>query len=307
MTRTARLRPSKGDYPYDEGRHLTLVLELQAWADESGDIYDSHCTFAGFIASPRQWKLFRAKWREVLDRWRVPAFHAMYFFPRVAWQSSKSPYRGWTEDEALAFQRELTDVYVSQYRNIHRASGSVDINDYKQINEDWQRIFTGAMIKWNVRDGAFTSKLSGTGKPVAPWFLCFIDFVQHILTFAPEGSVVHLTCDTQADCAPLALITWNNMKKRKAQGWQKMGGLSFESDDCFEPLQLADMYANLLNHSIPQYGQGTLRPDRAEALAALMKDGKGVYMHNLETLERRARDISDSILQEIAVHYDKNA
>ena len=295
-------RPSKSECPHNEGKHLTMVLELQAWADESGGIDHPSCTFAGFIASPRQWKIFRAAWREVLERANVPAFHSTYFFSRESWQSSESPYHNWTEKKALKFQRELTDVFVRQYRKINRANGSVDVGDYKQMSESWQRIFTGAMIKWNVKDGQFTSKLSGTGRPAAPWFLCFIDFVQNILIHAPDGSIVHLTCDEQAAYAPLAQITWKNMKKHKALGWQKMGALTFESDEAYEPLQLADMYANLINHAVPRYGQGISR-DRSEALKALTKNGHSVYMHNAQTLEKRVKEITEAILKEIELRY----
>jgi len=281
-----------------------MVLEFHAYADESGGIDHPCCTVAGFIASPRQWKLFKAGWTDVLKRAHVCAFHATDFFSRASWQSSESPYHGWSEEKASRFQRELIDVFLRQHKNLHRANGAVDVNDYKQMSQDWKAIFTGAMLKWNVRSGQFSTKLSGTGKPSAPWFLCFIDFVQHMLVQARDGVVVHLTCDEKRDYAPLAQITWKNMKKHKAFGWQKMGDLTFADDETKPGLQLADAYANLLNHAIPRYGQGPATADRAAFLAALLKNGEPVYMHNAQTLEKRSQEITDAILKEIELHYE---
>ena len=294
---------SRGRFPYDEGKHLTMVLELHAYSDESGGIDEPCCTVAGFIASPRQWKLFSANWTAVLERADVPVFHATDFFSRAGWQSSASPYHDWSDEKALRFQRELTDVFLRQHKRLHRANGAVDVNDYKELSEDWKRVFTGAMIKWNVRAGQFTSRLLGTGKPSAPWFLCFIDFVQHILTHAPDGSFVHLTCDETKEYAPLAQITWNNMKKHKAFGWRKMGDLTFAGDEWKPALQLADSYAHLLNHAIPRYGKGLDNPARAEMLNALLKDGEPVFMHTEQTLEKRAVEITEAIMNEIELHY----
>lgn len=280
-----------------------MVLELHAYSDESGGIDHPCCTVAGFIASPRQWKLLNGRWAEVLHRAHVPAFHATDFFSRAGWQSSKSPYHGWSPQKALTFQRALTDVFLRQHKHIHRANGAVDVHDYKGMSEDWRKIFTGAMIKWNVHAGQFTSKMLGTGKPSAPWFLCFIDFVQHLLTHAPDGAVVHLTCDENADYASLAQTTWSNMKKHKAFGWQKMGDLTFASDETKPALQLADAYAHLLNHAIPRYGKGLHSPERAEMLNVLLKNGEPVYMHTAQTLEKRAVEITNAILKEIELHY----
>lgn len=297
--RTRLYRPSKGDYPYHEGKHLIVLTEWFAYSDESGGLDHPLCTVAGFIASPRQWKLFNAEWQRVLDVAHVQSFHATDFFSRAGWQSSASPYRGWSEGKAAKFQQDLTDVFVRQHKNIHRGNGAVDVNDYKQLSKDWQRIFTGAMVKWNVRKGAFTSKMLGTGKPSAPWFLCFMDFVQHILAHAPDNVIVHLTCDEKDDYAPLAQITWNNMKTQKMFGWRKMGDLTFASDGSKPGLQLADAYANLLNYAIPRYDKGLASPERAAFLKALLKDGDPVYMHTAQTLEKRAQDITDDILKEI--------
>lgn len=289
---------SRGRYPYDEGKYLALVLEFYAYGDESGSISDPYCTVAGFVASPRQWKLFSAAWRDVLDEAGVPAFHAVDFFHREEWRSSGSPYHGWTEADGLVFQRRLLAVFLRQYQRINAANGAVNVEDFKLMSEEWQRIFTGALLKWDVRAGEFSAKILGTGKPSAPWFTSFIDFIQASLVHVSDGATLHLVFDQQNEYAPLAHITWANMKKYKMMNWRKMGDLIFREDEKDEPLQLADMYAHLINHWVPRLDEG-ISPDRVEALAVLMKKTGKIYIHTGETLEQRVMDITKAVMNEI--------
>ena len=75
------LAGSRGPYPYHEGKHLIVAIDLYAYADESG-IQGSapYCLMAGYIASPRRWKPFNAAWKATLEEYGVPEFHAKDFF-----------------------------------------------------------------------------------------------------------------------------------------------------------------------------------------------------------------------------------
>jgi hypothetical protein len=282
-----------------------MVLELFAYGDESGSIADPFCTVAGFVASERQWKVFCSRWRDALDRAGIRSFHAVEFFQRVSWRSSRSPYHGWSEAAGMAFQRELLKVFFLQYQRLNAANGAVNVDDFKSMSKDWQRIFTGAAVKWNVRAGKFSAKISGTGKPSAPWFTSFIDFVQHALTHVPDGAVMHLVFDQQTQYAPYAHITWGNMKKLKMMSWRKMGDLTFREDERCEPLQLADMYAYLINHWASRVDAG-ISPDRAEALAVLTRKAGKVYIHTGASLEQRAVEITEAVLKQIESYYGRS-
>ncbi|MDO8614252.1 MAG: DUF3800 domain-containing protein [Dehalococcoidia bacterium] len=278
-----------------------MVVELHAYADESGGTGDDpYCAIAGFIASERQWKIFRPRWREALGS--VPAFHATDFWSRAGWKSKDSPYHGWTSDKALRFQRGLISVFYQQDKRLNPTNAVTNIPDFSELSEDWQRISTGALIKWSMRDGKFSARLSGTGKPSAPWFVSFIDLVQRIVEHVPDGAVLHLWFDEQNEYAPLAQITWKNMKRHKAKGWRKMGDLTFACDEEYEPLQLADMYTYLVHHYV-LYGDDGLGADRAEALAAFARVNRYISVDDRQAHESRVQRISEEILGKIAVHY----
>jgi hypothetical protein len=77
------LRGSKGTYAYHEGRHVIVAAEFFTYADESGWHQGAkYCLVAGFIGSPRQWKIFEKEWVSILHRFEVSDFHSKEFFWR---------------------------------------------------------------------------------------------------------------------------------------------------------------------------------------------------------------------------------
>ena len=60
-----------------------MAVELFAYGDESGlHKNPRYCLMCGFIASPRQWKIFNKSWKNVLDQFGISDFHSTEFFPR---------------------------------------------------------------------------------------------------------------------------------------------------------------------------------------------------------------------------------
>lgn len=77
------LKGSKGRFPYNEGKHLILVVRSFVRTDESGIHSGSKvCVVAGYMASPSKWKKFDVAWRAVLTEYRVPFFHGKVFYAR---------------------------------------------------------------------------------------------------------------------------------------------------------------------------------------------------------------------------------
>jgi hypothetical protein len=78
---TIRGRHSK--YPYNQGKHLMAIVNLFAYADESGiDGKPSYCVVSGYIAPQRVWESFGAEWKNILSEYQVSEFHAKEFFKR---------------------------------------------------------------------------------------------------------------------------------------------------------------------------------------------------------------------------------
>ena len=107
-----RLAGSRGEFPYDEGKHLIVIVEEFFYGDDAGTHSTAaYCLVGGYRASPRQWKKFRKEWQEALDDAGVAEFHANVFFNRTVNKNpQENPYLKWSEAKATAFRRCLLDI-----------------------------------------------------------------------------------------------------------------------------------------------------------------------------------------------------
>ncbi len=100
-----------------------MAVELLVYADESGIHSDApYCVVSGWIASPRQWKLFEESWTRTLQAYSVSEFHAHDFFGRRAKPSGH--YCDWSGDKAKVFIDELMSA-INQHR-LYPIGGAVD-------------------------------------------------------------------------------------------------------------------------------------------------------------------------------------
>lgn len=257
MTCSNRLSASRGDFPFDEGKHLTMVLKMWAFGDESGGMDTRYCLVGGFVASERQWKLFRKAWRAALGREKVSAFHAVEFFQPESWESSISPYNGWDFSRAEAFLDSLLDV-IKRHPQIYPIGAIVDVADFFAMHPDARRIETGEqrLWRWDLDPGAPEDSMvtvsqrryRTTGTETRPYPASFFSFVKEALEHTREGTELHIMLDLNSVEEGLARVNYAEIRRQQTlKGWEKLGGiLYYESAGAHPPIQLADLYAYVL-------------------------------------------------------------
>jgi hypothetical protein len=230
------IRGSRGKYPYHEGKHLVAVLDLYAYADDSGLHGNaSYCLLAGYIASPRQWSLFSHEWQAILKDFGVSDFHAKGFFSPVA-RRAHDVYRTWDNDKAEQFISRLTKV-INEHR-LYPLGCAVNVPDFFTFTIGERRFLTGGI--WNAKKGVFKT----TGKPSAPYFAAFTYFVRVALDQTPEGARLHLVFDRQNVMESRACNTLEEMiaMPNLLPGSEKLGSISYYISPQEPALQAADLY-----------------------------------------------------------------
>ncbi len=299
------VRPSKGRYPDDRGRHLIVVLERWAFGDESGDQNTPYCAVTGFVASPRQWHLLKGKWHKTLVRYHVPVFHAEEFFQRSNWESASSPYGGWTPEHADAFIDDL--LYVVRERVITPVGGLVNVADFNDMHSDMRRVITGGSVVWNWSftpgsndDPLVTARFRTTGAPRYPYFAALGLFIDEALSKTPQGTKVHFVLDQQDVYEGYARVAYAERKKRRSPNWEKMGGLRYEDKTDFEELQVADLYAYVMNGWVTRSGE--VSPDRFRAAQTFFKKRTGIRIQTTASFEAMLQQIDTEVMDAITAH-----
>ena len=244
-------------YPFDKGKHLIVVSELLAYADESGtQEKPRYCSIAGWIGSPRQWRKFDEEWNRVLNKYDVPGFHATDFFSR------SNPYRRWKIPEMHGFIREL--VNALSRRRLYPIGGAVDVDAFMSYSKGERRYLTSANIKQS-------GKWVTTGAPSKPYHLAFPIFLLEATQAATDDTVVHFIFDRNHIEAPYALQVFREMKDRKShKSWEKLGRITY-SGSMEEPgLQAADLYVHLWCRFLER-GAESMGPERYWAWQRLKK------------------------------------
>lgn len=297
-----RIAASRGRYPYHEGKHLIVVLERFAYGDESGTETNAFCTVAGFIASPRQWQLLKKAWRAVLDGEAVTTFHAEKFFQRANWRSSKSPYHGWTPDRADNFIAELLNVVLD--RSIKPIGGPVNVADFEAMHPDMRKVITGATLKWrwssvpgSRADPSVRADFRTSGAPQYPYFAAFNLFIDEALTRTPQGAKVHFVLDRHGVYEGYARVVYAERLKLRAPGWEKMGHLRYAASSDHEALQVADLYAYILNGWITRNGK--VSRDRFEAAQAFFRKRNRIRVQNTASFEKMLAEIDAEVMNAI--------
>lgn len=236
----------------DEGKDLIVGIELLAFADESGTQENPrYCLVAGWIGSPRQWRLFDRTWSQVLSEYAVPDFHSSDFFARKSNPSNSNPYRGWDDGRALSFLTALTSA-ISE-RRLHPIGGAVDVRVFMAYSEGERRYLTSAAVRPS-------GKFSGiTGAPSRPYQLAFPIFLTEATQAAKEDASIHFVFDQNHNEVAYALQVFQRMKEeQRHELWKRLGKLTFTSRTQELGLQAADLYTHLwyafLENGVPRMG-----------------------------------------------------
>jgi hypothetical protein len=228
------------------------VVEWIAYADETGTHEGSEfCAVLGYVASPRQWKLFKRDWRRALGS--IPEFHAVDFFQRASWQSEDSPYNDWSDKKARRFLNRLLGTI--DRHDVRPIGFGYNVADFMALTLDERRRLTGATRKTRTRvakgKSVVTDRLISSGAPTEPYFLGFHYVITEALKAAPRGATINYVFDRRKTREALAFQTFGEIKEyAKNPALDRVGLLSFGDSDKHEPLQAADLYAYAINRRL---------------------------------------------------------
>lgn len=230
------------------------MSEWWAYGDETGTHDGSkYCAVLGYVASSRQWKLFKRDWRDALGK-KVPEFHAKEFFQRASWQGSESPYRGWSEKKATVFLDGLLRA-INRY-DIRPIGFAYEVEPFTGLTVEERKRLTGAVRYNRVRSHGggveITSQLITSGAPTQLYFLGFSYLITEAIKAAPRGAKVSFVFDRRKQSEARAIQTFEEIIRfstdPKLQG--RLGLLSFGDSADYEPLQAADLYAYMINRAL---------------------------------------------------------
>lgn len=105
-----------------------LVIVFSARLDESGtDGRSPYVVVGGAVAAPQQWDILEEKWRALLVRSNVPAFHSKEFNER------SEPFKGWGDFKRKRFVQSQEKIIRNN--TLFRASVGIDHAVHKKIKE----------------------------------------------------------------------------------------------------------------------------------------------------------------------------
>jgi hypothetical protein len=234
------IQGSRVKYPYYEGKHLIVPIELFVFADESG-IQSSakYCLVLGFIGSPRHWGKFEIEWKKVLDNYKVTEFHAKEFFGKNPKRMRIGQYQNWTSIQADSFLEGLLSVVRS--RRLYPVGGAVDVTAFNSFTHDERRFFTGGLIdktriKWRT-----------SGAPSKPYYFAMNLLIVDALSNADPDANLHFIFDEQNVLQSRAIQTFRENFKAgplsKGLDIMQVKSVTFANSIDEPGLQLADMYA----------------------------------------------------------------
>ena len=85
-------------------------MSFTVYLDESGITDPQICVVAGFAAPSLCWSMFTEEWRGALSEYGVGEFHAQVFFGRDPKGHMVGEYKGWSQDKAGNFLKQLIGV-----------------------------------------------------------------------------------------------------------------------------------------------------------------------------------------------------
>lgn len=271
------VRASKGKYPYNRGKHILAILNLYAYADESG-MHENPLFFVlgGYIASPRQWDFFCKDWQKVLNSFSVHAFHAKDFFQLKARQMHKR-YNKWSEDQNRLFISELSKAVNSH--KLYPIGCAIDVKAFNSFTIGERRYLTGG--NWDAKKRRFTT----SGKPSVSYLAAFHYYVRAVLDRTPDKAKLHLVFDYQNVMKSKARQTFNEMAALPSlmQGHEKLDSINYFYSSDKPQLQAADLFTYVTY----RYAVDGIPNDYSLGIAMkrLLKDRRSVGLMNTEGIE----------------------
>lgn len=239
--------------------HLIAAIDLWAYADESGIHGDAlWCIIAGYIASPRQWSLFRKEWRVHLEKRQLSSFHSRKF--------------NWDSPGAKEFVMTLATT-INNHR-LYPIGVAIAVKAFNALTLGERKFLTGG--NWNQR----TDRFETHGKPSESYFVTFLEFIHQALKRVPEDAHLHLVFDRQNIMESRAKETYEELVASGAMiGSHKLSDISYHIDPPEPALQAADLYAH------EWYGF-LVNNRKTDVMNILTKKERGMYYVDATVLEK---------------------
>ena len=206
---------------------------LRAYMDDSGTHKGSpYCLVAGYWGGASQWVKVEREWRRVLNKYRVPEFHAKQYWGRDKNQERVGPYRGWDDIRRRNFLFELLTV-IGDHKIYPFAHGVLRSEWEKKSAEDRQMYC-----------GAGSTKLVA---PDNPMFMALNTCILRTVDYCKPGVVMHFVFDSNRNTDAWASICYQGLKRLLTKAGDPvvshLGDLTFSESVRALPLQAADLLA----------------------------------------------------------------
>jgi hypothetical protein len=236
------VRGSRGKYPYHEGKHLIVAVDLFTFADESGlQQKPAYCLLAGFIASPRQWIVLSHDWEKVLAHYNTPEFHAKDYFGRNP-KGNRGLYNKWSLTDTNRFLEDI--LSIARQRLLYPVGGAISVPDFNSFSQSERKFLSGGFI-------SKSGKWMTTGAPSKPYYFMMNLLVCDALSRADPETKVNFYFDEQNVLQARAIETLRETAKvgplSDGQNTEQIQSFGFVRSVNYPGIQLADMYCYAWN------------------------------------------------------------
>jgi hypothetical protein len=276
------LAGSRGEFPYDEGKHLIVVLDEFFYGDDAGThTTAAYCLVGGYKASPRQWKKFREEWQDALKRAGVPEFHANVFFNRkVNRDPRENPYLKWSDAKAIEFRRDLLDIIHK--RAIHPLGCAVSVPAFKALTYGEQCALSGQVTP------------KGRRSP-SPYLFAFAAMLTMALSDVQPDTKLHFRFGLQPERQGQAISLFNLLRGAPAfiEKANQLASIEFATSEA--GLQAADLYVHAWYNTLVRSGR--LNQENMQTMNALTRKAPTVGVADATTFDRMFNSLPPDVRQ----------
>jgi hypothetical protein len=204
---------------------LTIYADESGTHDEAGIQQGAEiAVVGGFLARTEHWDRFTEKWIDVLDEYKVPAFHMAEFVDeRRGPKKAGWPYKGWSRDKRDRFISAL--IEVARDNTIIGICGAVSVKDYDEVVPDWLKKETQHPYHFSLQcffDNVITALHESLPLMLLPW--------EHIA----------FSFEQQEEFEKKAIELFHLIKKRDTDN--RMGSIAFVPKGKFRAHEAADLF-----------------------------------------------------------------
>ncbi len=222
----------RGTHPLTDRLVSKRFAMIRVYMDDSGTHKDSpYCLIAGYWGGSGQWAKFERGWRQILNEYKVPEFHAKQYWARDQNKQRVGPYKGWSELRRKQFLFELLTV-IGKYKVYPFAHG-VRRSEWQKQSAEERQMLCGATDTLRAPDN--------------PMFMAFRTCVLRTIRHCKPGVVMHFVFDSNENTDGWAVICYGELKRLLAKAndpnARHIGDLTFVDSARAWPVQAADLLA----------------------------------------------------------------